>query len=439
MAAQRPAHAWRLPQRVKQQLALPQHRTAFYLTLNNVMGAATGFLFWLLLARLSGLSAGALGVGFTAVALGTVIGVVAKGGLDTAILQKVPGATRRHGGGLLALAFLVGATIAIALTTLAALASTLGGILPDLTLAGWAFVAATACLLIVTWLQDAYFVALGHARFSFERNLVLSVGRLLLPIPVIALALAHPIPLTWALALGASALAGAARGRRLPERAGRHVPRREFLGSAARNVSGGAAEFLPGLLLTPLVLAIDGPEAAAYFGIAWTAAQLLFQISAAIGRSALAEMVRSGPSGRPSAIRQGMVQHVWIVAPMAVVGALFAPQFLAIFGRAFAQQGSAALAILCASIMFVAPASLYLAVLRSRPKSLALILFPVAMIVSLLAWASVLGALYGLTGVALAWLLSNAPFGAYAAWGLRRETRLGVMPSAPVAHRAHME
>ncbi len=441
MDASRPTPQASLPQRIRSHFAHGQHRTAYFLTINNLMGAATGFVFWILLARLGGLSPAVLGVGYTVVALGTLVGVIAKGGLDTALLQKSPGATRAGGHTLLVFGFLVGAGIAVTLTALMAIGSHVRGFLPDLTIAGWVLVASIAVLLLLCWLQDAYFVALGHARFSFERNLALSVGRLLLPLPVIALALAHPVPLTWMLALGVSAVAGLWRLRHIPEREGRHVPRREFLRSAARNVSGGAAEFLPGLLLAPLVLALDGPAAAAYFGMAWTAASLLFQVSGAIGRSALAEMIRAGPAGRASAIRKGAIEHLWLVAPLAILTAAFAPVFLGLFGHAFAKEGAPVLVILCASAVFVAPTSLYLAVLRSRERSFALVAFPAAMVVSLLVWAPVLGSRFGLTGVAMAWLLSNAPFGVYAAWHLRRATR-EVMPyaTAPsVVGRADLE
>jgi O-antigen/teichoic acid export membrane protein len=422
-----------LPERVRRHFAHGQHRTAYYLTLSNLLGAATGLLFWILLTRLGGLSPAVLGVGYAVVAIGTVIAVLAKGGLDISLLQAVPGATRGSGAGLLALALVVGSGIALTLTAAVALVAWTQGLLPELTPWGWALVGATSILLLLTWLQDAYFVALGHAKSTLQRNVVLSAGRLLLPLPVIALAFAYPVPLTWALALAASAAVGAWHARRLPDRAGRQVPRREFLRSAARNFSGSAAEFLPGLLLVPFILARDGPAAAAYFGIAWTVASLVFQTSGVLGRSALAEMIQTGPAGRSSAIRKGAVQHLCLVAPLALLGVVLAPHILAVFGPEYAANGALALALLCASALFVAPISLYLAVLRSGRDQLALVLFPAAMIASLAIWVSVLDASYGLTGVALAWLLSNAPFGLYAAWRLRRAV-LEVMPLGLPSH-----
>ncbi|MHB1261997.1 MAG: lipopolysaccharide biosynthesis protein [Thermoplasmatota archaeon] len=441
MALLRLPQAWRLPKALQAHLAQPQHRTAYYLTLNNLLGAATGVLFWVLWARVAGLSPALVGIGYTVVALGTVIGVVAKGGLDTALVLKVPGTSSSGGRRLLAFGFAVATGVCLVLTALLAAAALGFGALPDLDAFGWTLVGAIAVLMVLTWLQDAYFLALGHARLTFERNLVLTAGRILLPLPIVLLAFAQPVPLTWGLALAASAVVGMVRGRALPKRNGHRVPRREFLATAGRNVSGGAAEFLPGLLLAPLVLALEGPEAAAYFGIAWTAASLVFQMSGSIGRSALAHMVQSGPEGTPSAIRKGVTEHLWVVAPLALLVGLFASPLLAVFGPGYASQGAAVLVILCASTLVVAPVSLYLAVLRSRDRSRQLIAFPAALVLCLAVAAPLLGSRYGLIGIALAWVAANAPFGLYATWRLRRESR-EVMPlagSSPVLRGADLE
>jgi O-antigen/teichoic acid export membrane protein len=435
MAFPRGASA-RLAAVAKAFLAQSQHRTAYYLTLNNLMGAAAGILFWLLLARVARLDAALVGVGYTVVALGTVVAVVAKGGLDTALLLKVPGTGRAEGRRLLAFAVAFAAGVAVLLTGALASAAFALGLLQDLDGPGWVFVGAIAALLAATWLQDAYFVALGQAKRAFQRNAVLAMARLLLPLPILLLAFAHPVPLTWGLALAAAALVGVAHSRTVPDRAGRRVPRTEFLRSAARNASGGAAEFLPGLLLAPLVLALEGPESAAYFGIAWTAASLVFQTSGVIGRSALAQMVQAGPQGTASAIRKGAAQNAWVAAPLALAVGLLAPLLLGVFGPAYAREGAVALAILCASTLAVAPVALYLALLRSRDRgSWLLVAFPLAL-VGLLFWvAPALGARYGLVGIAMAWALANAPFGLFAAWRLRREVVLAAQAGPPVAPR----
>ncbi len=389
--------------------------------LNTATGAAAGLLFWLILARVAGLPPVEIGLGAALVALGTIVGVLAKGGLDTALLRSVPGASREEAGRLLRFAALAGAAVSVALTTGIAAAAFGGHAMAQLSPLGWFMVAAIAILLVVTWLQDAYFLAEGDAKFSFQRNLVLSAARVLLPLPIVLLASPYPVAVTWALALLCSALAAVGFARRIPARSGRLVPRRAFLQSAMRNVSGSAAEFLPGLLLAPLVLAIDGAEAAAYFAIAWTAASLLFLASAAMSRSALAEMVRAGPSGQASAIRRAALHHLVIVVPAALVGMAIAGPALGVFGPGYAQAGGPVLVVLCASVLFVAPSYLYLSVLRARDRWAPLLVFPAAMMLALAALAPLLAARFGLVGVAIAWLLANIPFGLYAAWKLWQE------------------
>lgn len=418
-----------------------QHRNAYYLIGNNVLGAATGLLFWLVFARAVGLSAAQVGLGYAIVALGTTIGVVAKGGLDTALLRTVPGASRAEAIRLVRFACLVGAGVALAITLALAYASYAGDLIADVATPGWALVAAIGILLVVTWLQDAHFLAEGDARFSFQRNLVFSAARILLPLPVVLLGLTRPVALTWALALAASALAAMAFQRRIPERAGRDVPRKDFLRSSARNISGGAAEFLPGLILAPLVLAFEDPASAAYFGIAWTAASLLFLACNAISRSALAEMVRNGHHGLGHAIRRGLLLQVILVLPAALVIAGLSPYVLAIFGADYAAQGAPVLTLLCTSVLLVGPFYLYLGVLRARERPTALLVFPALMVGTLLALAPLLLDRMGLPGVAVAWFAANLPVGVYALWRLRTLAREVTLPG-PAPHLrgvAHLE
>ena len=79
--------------------------------------------------------------------------------------------------------------------------------------------------------------------------------------------------------------------------------------------------------------------------------------------------------------------------------------------------------LLAASAFVVAPAYLYLGVLRARERPVALLAFPTAMILTLAGLAPWFAARMGLEGVAVAWLVANAPFGLYAAMKLRALAR----------------
>lgn len=415
----------------------PQHRDTAFLLLNQGAQAVAGLLFWVVLTRALDLAPAAVGVGYAVIALGTIAAVVAKGGLDTALLRHAPRTSRRGADGLLALG--TGAGAGVALATLAILWAT--GAWGELAPVDWALAATIAILLLAMWLQDALFLAEGRTFASALRNLVASVARVLLPFALVLLAIPRLVSAAWALSIAGAALVGLAMVLRLPRRNGPPASRRAFLASATRNLAGGAAEFLPGLLLAPLVLATSGPESAAHFGMAWTIATILFLASSAASRSVLARLVHD-PASAPQAIRRAAVQHLALVAPAALAMIALAPWLLGIFGDSYSSEAGLALVLLAASIVAVAPATLYLSLLRARDAGRSLVLYPLAMLGALAVLAPAMAAQWGVTGVAAAWLLANLPFGAYAAVRLHRESK-EVTPhvdaSAPVGHRAHLE
>jgi O-antigen/teichoic acid export membrane protein len=436
--------AWirRWSPRLADVLEKAQHRNAWYLMLSQASAAAAGLLFWWLLTAVADVGPDRVGVGYAIVSMGATVGVLAKGGFDAALVRTVPEASTEDGRRLLWFAALVASSIAIALAVGLGLASPFTGALPDFGATGWALVAAIGALMVTTWLQDAYFMGEGDAKYSFHRNAVLSGARVAFPLLIVTLALPQPVALSWGLALAVSALAAGVATYRFPSRPGPRVPRSRFLRRALRNVTGGAAQFLPGLLLVPVILVINGPDAAGYFGIAWTAANLLFLVSSAIGRSALGEMAGEHPEQEEAeAIRKGTLQHLWIVAPAAVIGIAFAPLWMGIFGAGYADRAATSFRILCASSAFVSPFYLYLAVLRARDDPRPLVVFPALMIVALFLLAPPFNARWGFSGVAVAWFLANVPFGVYAAVKLREHAG-EVMPDLPtpsVLADSHME
>lgn len=395
-----------------------QHWSAFYLILGNLIATATGLVFWLLLARVFSLPAAEIGIGYAIVGMGATIGVIAKGGLDTALMRSVPESTKEGAAHLLRFGAFIGGSIALVLSVSVALVVLHLGVMPDIGPLGWTLVGAMAVLLVITWLQDAHQLAEGNAKFAVHRNLVLSVTRIALPLPIIVLAWYQPVATTWILAVAVSALVALVIRRRGARRAGRTVTHTEFVRRSIRHEASSASEFLPGLLLAPIILMAAGPSTAGHFAIVWAAASLLFVLSAAIGRSALAHMARQGPSGVAAAIRKGALQIALIVAPAALIGALLSPTILGIFGQQYAAEGATTFIILCASVVFVAPSYLYLAVLRAADRTVPLMVFPVIMLIAVIALTPLLATTYGLPGAGAAWLIGNAPLGLYAAWRL---------------------
>jgi O-antigen/teichoic acid export membrane protein len=428
--------AWRdLPARLRAHWGDRHYRNGYYLMLNSITGAAAGLLFWLVLVRLYAVSDRDIGIGLAVISLSTAFALVAKGGLDAAIVRHVPRATRAEGLRLLELAITAGFIgVSIMVLLLASLPGVFGIPIEGLTPPAFAMFGVLGALLVLTWLQDAHFLAEGEARFSFYRNLVLHTARLGTPALILALALPYPIPLAWGLALGLSAIVAFVLLPRLPDhRAGEasttgaththaeRIPPRHFLRTAAHNIAGSAAEFLPGLLLAPLVLHLEGPETAAYFGIAWTGASMLFLLSASIARSTFAEMSRHGDHAR--FLRRALQHHALIVAPAALAAMALSPILLGLFGPGYATHGQGVFLLLAGSVVLLVPIYLYLALLRSRDAQVPLVVFPAVLIVVLFALAPTLERSHGLVGVGLAWVLAHAPLAAFAALRLLQELR----------------
>ncbi|HEV8361523.1 MAG TPA: hypothetical protein VGR28_13820 [Candidatus Thermoplasmatota archaeon] len=421
-----------------------QARDGNYLMLNAIVGAGAGVAFWIAVVRAFAFTPAEVGVGVAVISLATALALVSKLGLDAALVRHVPRAGYRRSLRLLALATALGALAAVAG---AALVVGGAGAFVDLGVprAAWGagLIALLAALLVVTWLQDAVFLAVGEARRIFHRNLVLHGARLLTPGLLAALALPLAVPLAWGLAVGLSALAGLVMLRALPRAPAAAptaaVPTRTFLRSAARNMAGSGAEFVPALLLPPLVLHLHGPEAAAPFGLAWAAASVLYLLSAALARSAFAEMSRGGAEAK--ALRHAVRHHLAAVAPALVAAMVLGPWALRFLGEGYAAAGVGVFWLLAASTVLVAPVHLYLALLRSREARWELTVFPAVLVVALLSLAPVMGARFGGEGVALAWVVVHVPLAAYAALRLHRAAQEVKLAREPSAHRggAHLE
>lgn len=410
----------------------PQARDGGYQALNVLLGSAAGLLFWLVAVRGYGFPAAEVGAGLALISASTALALVAKGGLDAALVRHVPGVPPREGARLLALAATVGALgVAVAAGVLALAPAPLGvlaALVPGGGLAALALAVALAVLLQATWLLDAYLLARGEARRSFHRHVVLHGARMLAPVPAVALALPFPIAVAWALALAASALAAAlwARGtpRPVPGPAARAADPRpapsmgsvrggSFLRTASRNLAAGTGESLPGLLVVPLVLALRGPVAAAHAGMAWAAASTVFLLSAALARSAFAAMSRGAPPG--PTVRLAVRHHLRVVVP-ATAGALaLAPLFLGLLGPDYAREGLPLFVLLAASVPLVATVNLHLALLRSGWGGRGLVAYPAALLGLLVAIAPPLVERLGPLGVGAAWLAAYAPWALLAA------------------------
>ena len=408
----------------------PLYLNGYALVLNAGLGAALGFLFWVVAARR--FEPEHLGVGAGIISAATLAALIGKAGFDAAIIRYAPSASPRGLRRLLA----VSALATVALTTLVALVVLLlasEGVpsLEPLRETPWAvgfvlLAAATAA----GWMFDAYFIAEQRSLLVLARNAAFNAVKLVVPLVIAVSLAARAVPLAWGVGLAASlalaALVTPALLRRRRPRAHEPLAKREVAAYAARNYAINLSEFLPGLLLPIIVLAALGPEANAGFYLAWTVATVAFLASKAIAQSAFSALVRE--DAPQAALRKGILLSALVLAPATLALLAGASLILGVFGHEYAGDSTTLLRVLALSIPAVAVTSLYLAYLKARDAGWELTLLPAAGLAALLALAWPALALAGVVGLGLAWLAVQLAMGAYAA--LRLIVILGSAPAS---------
>jgi O-antigen/teichoic acid export membrane protein len=153
-----------------------------------------------------------------------------------------------------------------------------------------------------------------------------------------------------------------------------------------------------------LVLARLGAEDAAVYGIVWTIAISLYLIPSGMGQSMIAHT--AADPGRADAARRAMVRRsMLLVVPAAVVLSVGAYPVLWLFGEHYAQRGAWALALAALSAIPQVITAATVAQARVQQRMRVLVVVPGSLAVAVVAGAWLLLPVWGITGVALSWLV----------------------------------
>lgn len=428
-----------LRERLTSHLRDPLYWNGYALVANAGVGAALGFVFWIVAARR--FAPEDLGWGAAVVSAATLAALLGKAGFDAALIRFAPSAHPRVARKLV----LYAVASSVALTGLvclgiAALALTgVESLAPMLTPLSFAGFLLLACGTSAAWMLDAFFIAEQASVVTLLRNVAFHGVKLLVPLAIVA-SLAHAaVPLAWSVGLAASlavALALLPRHLRRHRAEARARPsRREVASYAAKNYMLNLAEFLPGLVLPLVVLEVAGAQTNARFYLAWTVATVGFLASKAIAQSAFAALVRDPDA--TTAIRKGARLSVVVLGAPTLALAAFPSLALSLFGPAYGGDAADMLRLLALSIPAVVATNLYLAYLKARHAGWELTVLPTLTLVGLLALAFPALAWGGLAGVGAAWLLVQTTAGAYAATRLLLRLRKLDHDAPRTALRAH--
>jgi O-antigen/teichoic acid export membrane protein len=184
-------------------------------------------------------------------------------------------------------------------------------------------------------------------------------------------------------------------------------------------------DLVPPLVLPLLIVRELGPQAAAYFLIAFQIANLLYTGIFAVTQATFAEGCRNPGSLRALAARSGRMLLLAPVGGLALAG--LGPHILGVVGADYRAGGTAALVIFSLGAVVVAPTALSAALLKLSGQLGALVATTVLRNGTVCLLALVLLP-HGLAGVAVAYVIGEAVSLIIPVWALTRRAVRKVRP-----------
>ncbi|GAA2220603.1 hypothetical protein GCM10010232_00420 [Streptomyces amakusaensis] len=401
-------------------------RNAYALMLSTGVSAALGLGFWLVAARYY--SKEAVGEGSAAIAAMRLLASITATTMIGAVVRYVPRAGRATGPLVwrtyLASSLVVTLASVVFLLTLDLWGSSyepLDGLWPGLffiaACVGWALLTLQDGVL--TGLRKAVWVPVGNAVFSLGKLLMLAAFATALPV--------LGIFVSWAAAMALSVLplAWLIFRRLIPGQSAadrdREPPSTREIGRFLAGDSAGALFSLAMINLLPVMIAVRFDAADnGFFYIAYTVGGTM-EFMAINMASSLTAHASHSPETLAAGVRGALRRMAVLLVPVVLVLVVFAPQILAPFGTAYAENGTTVLRLLAAAALPRVVVELYIGVLRVQGRTGMLAALQSAMCALVLGSAALL---LGPTGIA------------GAGWAMLGSMTLMALVSAPGLHAA---
>lgn len=250
--------------------------------------------------------------------------------------------------------------------------------------------------------------------------------------------LAWAVGSVTAVALGWRQLAVAQIRYRYRPRLERSLGRR-LVGLGFPNYLLTLAERAPGPVLAIVVTELLSPAANAYWYAVWMVAWVVFIVPIQVGLSLFAEASHH-PESLARIVRDGTRSSLAIGITGAVVVTLGAEIVLQLLGHGYAAAGATPLRILVWAVVPTTFIQAYFSTCRASQRLGEAIGTAIASSVVGVTAAAIGGLMAGLTGMAIAWLISQGLTAAWALWRLRMLVTtpppdIDGAPAAPAADR----
>jgi O-antigen/teichoic acid export membrane protein len=396
-------------------LRTPLYRNGYALLASGAITSILGLVYWTLAARLY--SAEIVGLNSALLAAMLLLSGLAQLSLNNVLVRFVPVAGPKTAR-LIGYSYLASACAA-AIFSITFIVG-VGYFAPALIFLGqspqwqWSFgLAITAWTIFV--LQDSVLTGLRQTTWVPIENTIFAVVKILLLLIFVGVAGRAGIFLSWAVPalLAVIPVNGLIFWRLIP----RHVTKADepstlpALGKVFRYAGGnyvGSLFFLGYTGLLPLIVANRvGTVATAYFYLPWTLAGGLQLIVSNMATSMTVEAALNQTELR-NYCRRVLAHTLRLLVPIVVVILIAAPWFLRIFGGAYASVGLALLRYLSLAAIPNVAVTVSLGILRVQNRSVMIGVVQAVQCAGMLSLSYWLLPQLGITGVGVAWLVSQA-------------------------------
>lgn len=395
-------------------LRTPLYRNGYALVVSSGTTSVLGVAYWILAARYY--TTDAVGLNSAAISAMMFLSGIAQLNLISALVRFIPvagQATRR----LIAFAYLITAIVALGIGII--FLRGLDTWTPSLNFLDttplfilW-FIAATMAWGIFA-LQDSVLTGLRQATWVPIENTVYALVKLALLVALATVIPQYGVFASWTIALAASLLpTNFLIFQRLVPNHERAMEQPATPLAPAQIVKFIAGDYLGSLfwlacttLLPIMVTQLAGATANAYFFLAWQIAYSLHLVSPNMGSSLIAEAAHDQTKLSAYSYRM-FVATARVVVPVALIMALGAPYILRIFGPSYAAEGTTLLRLLSLSAIPNIVQALYVSIARVQRRMAAIVIILGVFCALVLVLSYLLLRLYGITGVGVAWLVSQ--------------------------------
>lgn len=387
----------------------PLFKNSYYLIINHLLAAGSGFLFWILAARFY--TTDEVGLGAALISTMGFLSIFSLLGFDIGLIRYLP--EEKDKNGMINSCFTIASVVALMMSLIFILGLNIWSpaliVLGEDQILGSSFILFTIGTTFFLF-QTHVFVAFRQVKYSSTQALVSTAMRIVL-LPLLVFLGAFGIYISAGLATLIAVLIGNmliwkvfSEYKPIPVIKWRMI--KDMLRYSLGNHIANILYFLPGSVLPLLVVKVLGGENNAYFYVAWATASLLQMIPLAVSKSLLAESSYLPEELRRNVLRS--LKFVFILLIPAIIGIfIFGKYILLLFGEMYATNAFDVLLWLSIASAPHAVIVIYVSIKRVKHEVMPIIYLyggvtAITLIVSYISIEKM-----GLTGIGISWFIGN--------------------------------